>query len=108
MGVNEFLDCMSQTVTLTPFTSSDKYGEPTYGGTPKVVAARVVNKQERIAIEGGETAISRGKVYLGEVVSPVPLTKDQLTLPDGSTPEILAVSQFPDEAGPHHQVVFFK
>lgn len=107
MGIADFLDLMPQTVTLTPFSSIDKYGERTFG-TAKNVKARVVDREERIAIAGGEYAIARGKVYLGELVSPVPSTKDQLTLPDGSTPEILAVRKFPDQAGDHHQVVFFK
>ncbi len=107
MAVNEFLDLMTQTVTLTPFSSSDKYGERSFG-TAKTIKARVADKEERIPIASGEIAIARGTVWLGELVSPVPSTKDQLTLPDGSTPEILAVRKFPDQAGDHHQVIFFK
>ena len=103
--IEDFLDCMPSTVTLEANTGLDKYGQRLYAaGTPP--PARVQEKTERVAIASGEEVLARGRVYLGEITGVT--TGYRITLPDSTTPEILAVSKVNDEDGPHHEVVIFK
>lgn len=103
--ISAWLDCMSSTITREPFVSHDKYGEETYGAAVPI-QCRVQEKIERVAIASGEEVLSRGRVYLGSITGVE--TKDRITLPDGTTPEILSVQKVNDEDGPHHEVLFFK
>ena len=107
MPLSDFVDCMPTSVTIKPVTALDKYGEKTYG-TAQTIKAKIMERNERLAITGGEEIVARGRVILGAISSPTVTTKDQLTLPDGSTPEILAVQPVNDEVGLHHEVIIFK
>ena len=103
--IEDFLDCMPSTVTLAANTGLDKYGQRSFGaGTP--VLARVQEKTERVTSASGEEVLARGRAYLGELTGVT--TAYMITLPDGTTPEILAVNKVNDEDGPHHEVVIFK
>lgn len=103
--IEDFLDCMPATVTLEENTGLDKYGQRSYAaGTPH--PARVQEKTERVAIASGEEVLARGRVYLGELTGVD--TGWRITLPDATTPEILAVNKVQDEDGPHHEVLIFK
>jgi hypothetical protein len=105
VAISDFLDCMAATVIREPFSSLDKYGERSFGaGVP--IPARVQYREERVTIASGEEQVARGRVYLGELTGIQP--EDKITLPDGETPEILAVRRVDDEDGPHHEVVLFK
>lgn len=103
--ISSFADCMPTTVTREPFSVMDKYGQRSYGAGVAILS-RVQEKQERVTIASGEEVLSRGKVYMAEIVGWD--TSDRITLPDGTTPEILAVQKLNDENGPHHEVVIFK
>ena len=107
MPLADFLDCMATSVTIKPVTATDKYGERTFGAA-QTVKAYIMERQERVPITGGEDVLARGRAILGAITSPTVTTKDELTLPDGSTPEILAVRSVNDENGLHHEVVIFK
>jgi len=105
MALSDFLDCMPSSITREPFVDEDKYGEFTYG--PGVaVQCRIQEREERVTIQSGEEVLARGRVYLGVITGAS--TKDRITLPDATTPEILAVRKVNDEAGPHHEVLIFK
>lgn len=103
--ISDFLDCMPSTITREAFASHDKYGERTFAaGTTH--PCRVQERTERVTIPSGEEVLARGRVYLGEIVGFA--VEDKITLPDGTTPEILAVHNVNDEEGPHHEVLVFK
>jgi len=106
MGVTDFLDFMTETVTIEPFASRNAYNEATYG-TAQSITARVVGKVKMVRDSKGEERVSTKTVYLATADMFDP--EDRLTLPVGSvplTPPILAVSSFPDEIGAHHTVLF--
>lgn len=105
MALSDFLDCMPSTITREPFVSHDKYGEKTYGAGESI-QCRIQEREERVAIASGEEVLARGRVYLGEITGIA--TVDKVTLPDGTTPEILTVRKVNDEDGPHHEVLLFK
>ncbi len=103
--ITDFLDCMPSSITREPFLSHDRYGERTFGAGA-AIQCRVQEKIERVTIPSGEEVLARGRVYLGAIVGVS--TEDKITLPDGTTPEILSVMKVNDEEGPHHEVIIFK
>lgn len=105
MALSDFLDCMPSTITREPFVDDDKYGERSFGAGV-AVQCRIQEREERVVIQSGEEVLARGRVYLGVITGAS--TKDKITLPDGTTPEILAVRKVDDEDGPHHEVLIFK
>lgn len=105
MALTDFADCMPTDISIASFVSQDKYGERTFGA-PAITKARLQYREERIAIASGEEVVARGRVYLAALTGVQP--EDMVTLPDGETPEILSVRRVNDEAGPHHEVIFFK
>ncbi len=105
MALSDFIDCMPTTVILAPNTGLDKYGERTFGGGVEV-QSRVQEHEERVTIASGEEVLARGRVYLAKLTGVTP--GYLITLPDGTTPEILTVRKVNDEDGPHHEVILFK
>lgn len=105
-GIDQFLDCMPDTVTIAPFTVQDEYGDPSFG--PGVeFQARVVGKITLVRTLEGEERVSTKTVYIGGTPTVTP--RDKITLPapnDPLEPPILSVGDFPDEQGKHHTVVF--
>lgn len=99
----DFLELMTQTCTVEPFSSNNEYGEPSFG-TAVSYSCRTVHKTNLIrTIENKEiTSIAQTWIYGSPGISP----KDRITLPDGTTPKILRVDRFPDENGNHHDKVW--
>lgn len=103
-GINDWLDLMPAVVTVQSFISRNADGAPQYG-SPVSYRARVSNKNQLIRDASGEQVVARGVAWLATVD---PLTVyDSYTLPDGTTPKILAVDQTPDEKGPLFTKVYF-
>ena len=105
----EFDELLVDEVTRKPYTGQDDYGQPAFGGAV-TVQCRVVYKPEIIKLRGrGEASgttreiLASAKVYCRAIVGWD--LRDEITLPDGSKPPILAVPTYPDEDGPHHEVV---
>ena len=93
---------LKQTVTIATYASRNSYNEFTHG-TGTSVACRIVKDFKAIRTADGRDVISSTQIYvdgdtdLGE-------SKDvsvncKITLPDGSTPEVLHIESFPDETG---------
>jgi len=89
--------------TLSSF-STDGYGTPTWSaGT--AYTSRVVYRQELVRTLEGTEETATTVVYLASTGTINP--SDQFTLPDGTTPSVLAVQSFPDEDGTHHYQIYF-
>ncbi len=104
MGLDPELEAlMPHKVRIRRRVGRDKYGEDSYGVMVEY-PARVVNKIRRVRDPNGEERISTANATIAtaEAISPF----DQITLPDETSPPILAVETFPDEAGGHHTVVY--
>lgn len=106
----EFDDLLSQVVTRRPYTGQDGYGQPAFGSS-ETVQCRIVYKPEILRRRGGGEAsgviretVASAKVYCRAIVGWG--LRDEITLPDGNKPPILEVRTYPDEDGPHHEVVF--
>lgn len=99
----DFLELMTQTVAIRPFTGSNDYGEPEHG-TAVEHSARVVDKQTLVRDKNGREVVSTSQTWL--FGAPGVTSDDKITLADGSKPVILTVKSYPDENGAHHQAIF--
>ena len=105
MSVSDWSDLMNQTVSHAEFAGRSEYGKPTYG-SPVDYSARVVYKQKLVRRPDGSEVVSQGEVWLQSNVSVT--SEDEITLPDNTTPPILAVERFSDETSSfHHTKVYF-
>lgn len=102
-SIRAFRSLMRQTVTIAPWSSQNAYGEPAFG-TAVTYPARVVARTRMVRDTQGREVVSTATVYLG--AAPTLSVKDRLTLPNGETPVIAAIGDYPDERGPHHSVVY--
>jgi len=106
----EFDGLLTDEVTRNPYASQDAYGQPSYGGSV-TVKCRVVFKPEILRQSGsGEASgtvrevVSRAQIYCQGIIGWG--LRDKITLADDSSPAILEVRTYPDEDGPHHEVVY--
>lgn len=98
-NVDDFADLMNKTVTLAEYATQSNYGSRQYG-SPVSYQARLVNKTKLVKAADSGEKISTAQVWIQG--TPDIDVQDQITLPDGTTPTILAVERYPDEDGDHH------
>lgn len=103
---SRFLEMMPDTITFNAGSAIDKYGKRTYGGTVTTANGRIVFENRLIKNDEGQDIVSTGRVYLYGPYASLTL-QDKITLPNGSTPVILAVETKKDTGGNHHTVVHF-
>ncbi len=106
MAVDDFLDCMPDTVAIAPFVSVDSYGNRTFGAGVNY-SAKISGKTAIVKTASGEEKASTKRIYLGSSV--VIGASDEVTLPASHVPQkppILAVTPVTDESGQHHSVIF--
>lgn len=101
---SEFLELMSDTITLKSVSGRDAYNVVTYG-TGVSYSARVVHKTTLIRSSNGSEILAKGVVWV--YGAPVVTEEDQITLSDGSTPPILGVDRYSDEDGDYFTKVYF-
>jgi len=106
----EFEEFYNDEVIRKEYTGQDGYGQPSFGDAVTHLS-RVVHKPKMVRVAGGgETrgtireVISTSQIYSKSIVGWG--MRDEVTLPDGTSPKILQVITYPDEDGPHHEVVF--
>lgn len=112
-SVTDWLDMMTQTVTIAPPSATfDSYGARTYG-TPVSYPCRIVGKRTKVTDLHGDEVVSQQTVYLGTEQPIDPEAQVTISTGDaGSTeetaihPQVLATGRYPDEAGAHHSVVY--
>lgn len=98
-----FLTLMASTVTISTRASHNNYGEPSYGsGT---------GYRARIMAADGFVRTASGENIEVTTVCWVRSTKaftvdDRVALPDGTTPQVVAVERPFDESGAQHHVKF--
>lgn len=101
------LDLFPQTVTHAAWTgmSTDGYAVPTYSGSASTYQALVVTEQRLVRTFDGIEELATTTVYLASTSTFSAL--DQFTLPDATTPELLAIETFRDEDGVAFSVLAF-
>lgn len=104
--VSTWAALMPDTITVAPLSGVDDYGEETFATLSSEIStydARVVYKPTRTENFQGEEVIASVTVYCAST-SPFSAT-DQITLPDGSQPPLISISQYPGPDGLHHQTL---
>lgn len=101
-----FESFMPVTITVAALSglSTDGYGTATYG-TATTYKARVVGKQHLVRTFAGVEETARTMVWVASTSTFAPSA--QFTLPDATTPELLAVTAYPDGDGTHHMKLSF-
>lgn len=104
----EYLQLMPDTVTVADVATRDEYGKRTYA-TATSHRARISLKDERVVNLLGVEVLANIKIVLApDAAGNLPSidAESRLTLPDGSTPEVVSFGIASDEDGPHHAVVW--
>jgi hypothetical protein len=99
-----FRELFSQSVTLFPSASIDKYGKRGFTASASVSAcAHYVSETVLTRDEMGREVVEDGRFYL---YGDFPVTTDyKIRLEDGTEPVIVGVDTPHDQNGPHHTVV---
>jgi len=101
----EYRELFSESVTLMPKVSMDKYGRRSHSASASIsVPAHLVAEVKQITTADGREVVETGKVYLYGSYENVD-TDYMIVLPDGSSPVILAVDTPYDNIGAHHTVL---
>lgn len=102
----ELDDLMPHTITVAGLASfsTDGYATEVFS-TAVSYTSRVVGKQQLVKSFQGIEELSKTVVWVKSSSTFGP--SDKITLPDGSTPELLAVEAYPDEDGTHHTKLMF-
>ncbi len=101
------LSLFSTSVTLNTLSgfSTDGYGVPSYSTGGTSIPVRIVAEQSMVRTFEGIEELATTTCWLASTSTFGPA--DQFTLPDGTTPPVLAVERFSDEDGWTHSKVYF-
>ena len=101
------LDLMPSTLKVNALkgVSTDGYGTASYSSSTKSYRCRVVEKQRLVTTFEGVEQMASTVVWVRSTSTFGPW--DKVTLPDNTTPRLLAVEDYPDQDGHHHQKLFF-
>lgn len=100
----QFVDCYPHTVTITPKSSMNNYGEDVHAGTPRTVKAYVEPKKVLGSTAQVDELTQPTRAYINDITVTY---EDLITLPDGSTPDIVSVERFDFVDGLDHTIVTF-
>lgn len=108
---NDLREMLQQTVNVALVSSRDEFNQRAFG-SDVAYPARVAEVFTNVVDFNGKEVLATTVVWIGPESSgeTLPTTMDvhsRLTLPDGSTPTLLSVTELPDETGnPHHIKIF--
>lgn len=104
MAISDFSECLTSTVSIAEVDSRDGYGAPTYS-TAVDYSARISERKVKVRNAQGEEVVADGSILL-ESTTQISLDSE-VTMPDTSTPVIIAANRAYDEKGLHHTRIFF-
>jgi len=105
MSINQWRDLMPTTATFANPTGYNVYGKPT-AGTVVTFKCHISRNQRQVFTPEGVAVLQGGSIQMDDIYD---IQEEAiLTLPDGSTPKILAVKTFFDETGAHHTSLDFE
>jgi len=98
-----FLGLMNSNVTVSTRSGHNNYGEPTYG-SGSTYRARIHEKAGFVRTADGEVIEVTTEVWVNSTKAFT--VDDRVTLPNGTTPQVVAVNRPFDESGAQHHVKF--
>ena len=102
-----FLSMMTSTLKISTRSGHDNYGKATFAATTTNFRARIVEKPGYLRLADSEEIAYRHIAWVRSTGATSITASDRVTLPDGSTPPVVAVEVFPDDDGRHHRKVYF-
>ncbi len=102
MSEAAFLSMMDSTIRVSTRTTHDNYGAPAFAASTASYRARIVHKPGYVRAADGEEVSYAHVMWVASTGSVSITVSDRITLPDGTTPPVIAVERYPDESGPHH------
>lgn len=98
---DDFENFMISTITIYPFLSKDKYGQPSYstGNSINAIVIAVLNQN---VDKDNQNAVSMTKIFIDGNVE---ITEQDKILIDGKTPTIKKIIELPDENGVYAKMV---
>jgi len=94
---------LPEMVLLAFYEGRNRYGEASYSD-PRPYPARIEGRQQNVQDADGDELVSSLAVTLE---GDVPITQEgQITLPDGTTPPVVAVVKEWGEASIHHTTIY--
>lgn len=99
-----YRELFSESVTLFPKVSMDKYGRRTHAASAVPVPAHLVAETKLSHTPDGREVVETGRVYLFGSFPNID-TDFLIVLPDGSSPVIIGTDTPHDQIGAHHTVV---
>ena len=100
----QLVDFFPHTVTITPKSSVNNYGEDVHGGTPRTVAAYVEPRFQLNGTNQVDELTQPVRAYINDTTLDY---EDLITLADGTTPDVVSVERHDEVAGLEHSVVTF-
>ena len=107
MGFDDaLLDLMPDTLKVNALkgVSTDGYGTASYSSSTQSYRCRLVEKQTLVHTFDGDEQVARTVVWVKSTSTFGPW--DKITMPDGSLLRLIAVEDYRDEVGAHHQKLF--
>lgn len=101
----DFLEFMGQEVQVFPLSSRNAYGASSFAASGSTLAARVVERVFETRMADGTVAVASHEVWLASTGTVAATSK--FVLPDGTSPPLLRLSEYPDEDGTHHYKLLF-
>ena len=97
---SELASLMESSVIIYPATAVDQYGARTVSASGTTYQAHVQPESSLARDDMGREVTIVATVIIYGVATVT--TNDRITLPDGSSPVIVSISQHRDPSGPHH------
>lgn len=91
------------TVSIQNRTGLDAYSKPTHAAAVEYDCL-IEYKPRMVRTAGGQEKVSSAAVYLTS--APGTTTDDKITLPDGTTPQILSVGKWADTRGDYFECIY--
>lgn len=102
---DDFAELMTDSIVIeVAGATSDVFGGTGYA-TGVTYSGRLVRQNKMVRTDVGDEAVSRSHFYVFGAPGIQPA--DRATLGDGTHPDILSVERYPDENGPHHEIIYF-
>lgn len=87
---------LKQDIIIKPYLTTNKYNEDTYG-TLVTEKCRIEKHNKLVTNEKGEEVLSSCQIIVDGTSSVT--IKSNITLPDGTSPDIISLEDNPDENG---------
>jgi hypothetical protein len=94
---HDFDGMLAQTVVVTTRTGHSVYGTAAFSTSGSTYRARIVDKPGFVRSQQGENVAVKSVAWIASTGTIS--VSDQITLPDGTTPPVIAIESYPDEDG---------